>query len=231
MASLDGVDAVVTGAATCVGFAFAQVLADSGARVWLISDRAEELHAAVSRIVATGGKVEFRVVDFSDPAEVDALVVDIRSKTPRLEVLADFAAAPEAGATLLRGLLPGFRRAGGSVVLGGINEMDVAAISASVRVDEAAHRTAAPAQQPAVADRVSVNTIGDAAASEDMDFSDLAPAIRFVCGLRGQLSGGHLDLADIDRRLTEVGPDALLSALVGAGATTHPPDSTQETTP
>lgn len=134
---LDGVDAVVTGASRGLGFGFARVLAEAGARVWMVAEIADELHEAVSEVVADGGKVEFRVVDLADRSAVSELVIDIRSKTPRLEVLVNNAAVLErapltemdlslwdttlavnltAPMMLCQGLLPGLLRGGGSII-------------------------------------------------------------------------------------------------------------------
>lgn len=205
LGSLKEVDAVVTGASRGLGFACAKVLAAAGARVWMVDEVAEDLHEAVSAVVSIGGKVEFRVVDLADPAEVSELVVDVRSKTPRLEVLVNGAVTPERASTgehgeqdtrtmLVRGLLPGLRRAGGSIVN----------VSSNSAGEGAAWDLAVDGAGPTI----SVNSVrGDG----PVESTDLAEGIRFVCSLRGTPSGRHLDLVDVTRQLATEGPEAVLS--------------------
>lgn len=215
LASLEDVDAVVTGAERGLGLAFARALAAGGARVWMISEDADLLHPAVSSVVEEGGKVEFRVVDFGDRADVDALVIDIRAKTPRLEVLGDFGPAPLGRAILLEGLLPGLRRGGGSVVyeesvplhpgLDSPISFNSVTVPADVLERDAATATAATTATATATPA----TIAPATAAT------IGPAIRFVCGLRGEITGRHLELTDLARRLADTGPEALRGALLG----------------
>lgn len=198
LTTLDGIDAVVTGASSGHGLAFAEVLADAGARVWMVADAADELHEAVSRIVARGGKVEFRVVDLTDPASVAELVIDIRSKTPRLEVLVNGASDDlDAVTTLSRGLLPGLRRAGGSVVN----------VSTDPRIEGFTRDLAAET----IGAAISVNSVARGLSTEEP--MELAENLRFLCTLRGQLSGRHLEMTEVTRQRTDGGLDTLFSRL------------------
>jgi NAD(P)-dependent dehydrogenase (short-subunit alcohol dehydrogenase family) len=67
------VRAVVTGAASGLGFAMAEVLADCGARVTLADIDAELLEQSTQALAERGGKVRSQVVDVSDADRVRAL--------------------------------------------------------------------------------------------------------------------------------------------------------------
>jgi NAD(P)-dependent dehydrogenase (short-subunit alcohol dehydrogenase family) len=68
------VRAVVTGAASGLGFAMAEVLADCGARVTLADIDADLLAQSTSVLAERGGKVRYEVVDVSDADRVQALI-------------------------------------------------------------------------------------------------------------------------------------------------------------
>lgn len=67
-----GKRAVVTGAASGLGLAFAEVLADCGARVTLADIDVQRLEAETERLAANGCDVRSTLVDVADPASVDA---------------------------------------------------------------------------------------------------------------------------------------------------------------
>jgi NAD(P)-dependent dehydrogenase (short-subunit alcohol dehydrogenase family) len=67
------VRAVVTGAASGLGFAMAEVLADCGARVTLADIDADLLEQSAGVLAERGGRVRFEVVDVSDAERVQAL--------------------------------------------------------------------------------------------------------------------------------------------------------------
>jgi NAD(P)-dependent dehydrogenase (short-subunit alcohol dehydrogenase family) len=71
-----GVRAVVTGAASGLGFAMAEVLADCGARVTLGDIDAERLESATRSLAERGGAVRSFVVEVSDAGGVQALIDD-----------------------------------------------------------------------------------------------------------------------------------------------------------
>src|SRR6266542_3193268 len=63
MKPLQGKVALVTGASSGLGRAFAGALAKAGAAVLLVARREEKLHDAVSEITAAGGEAAYHVVD------------------------------------------------------------------------------------------------------------------------------------------------------------------------
>ncbi len=76
MKPLQGKVALVTGASSGLGRAFAGALAKAGAAVLLVARREEKLHDAVSEITAAGGEAAYHVADVrSAPALYD--LVDV----------------------------------------------------------------------------------------------------------------------------------------------------------
>jgi NAD(P)-dependent dehydrogenase (short-subunit alcohol dehydrogenase family) len=71
------VRAVVTGAASGLGFAMAEVLADCGARVTLADIDADLLEASTRTLADRGARVRGSVVDVSDPDRVQALFDEV----------------------------------------------------------------------------------------------------------------------------------------------------------
>ena len=71
-----GTRALVTGAASGLGFAMAEVLADCGARVTLADLDADRLEASTQALVTRGGAARSFVVDVSDEERVRAMVED-----------------------------------------------------------------------------------------------------------------------------------------------------------
>ena len=65
---------VVTGAASGLGFAMAEVLADCGARVTLADIDGELLEESTRALAERGGQVRFEVVDVSDADRVQGLI-------------------------------------------------------------------------------------------------------------------------------------------------------------
>jgi NAD(P)-dependent dehydrogenase (short-subunit alcohol dehydrogenase family) len=99
-----GLRAVVTGAASGLGFAIAEVLADSGARVTLADVDAERLEASTATLAARGAAVRAAVADVSDERQVEQLVATVVEAEGGLDVV--FANAGIA-------LVPGFGVEGG----------------------------------------------------------------------------------------------------------------------
>ena len=88
---------VVTGAASGLGFAMAEVLADCGARVTLADIDAERLDSMTASLVERGGAARSHVVDVSDESQVEALIDDVVSVEGGLDVVcanAGIAATP-----------------------------------------------------------------------------------------------------------------------------------------
>jgi NAD(P)-dependent dehydrogenase (short-subunit alcohol dehydrogenase family) len=82
-----GARIVVTGAASGLGFAMAEVLAECGARVTLADVDADRLGAATAALAARGGDVRSFVVDVSDERRVQAMVEDAVAAHGGLDVV------------------------------------------------------------------------------------------------------------------------------------------------
>ncbi len=65
---------VITGASSGIGAATAKLLAQNGAAVMLGARRQDKLFKLANEINTHGGRADFRVVDVTKPAEVQALV-------------------------------------------------------------------------------------------------------------------------------------------------------------
>jgi NAD(P)-dependent dehydrogenase (short-subunit alcohol dehydrogenase family) len=92
-----GLRAVVTGAASGLGFAMAEVMVDCGARVTLADIDAERLESVTAALVERGGSARSFVVDVSDEAQVQALIDDVVAAEGGLDVVfanAGIAATP-----------------------------------------------------------------------------------------------------------------------------------------
>ena len=74
MGRLDGKVAIVTGAASGIGAATAELFAREGARVVVADVSVEPGTATTDRIIATGGDATFMRTDVSDPSDVAVLV-------------------------------------------------------------------------------------------------------------------------------------------------------------
>src|SRR3546814_4978779 len=66
-----------TGASSGIGEATAYAGAQGGARVVLVARRADELKRVVTAIEEAGGEAEAHVVDLTDGAAVDAMIVQV----------------------------------------------------------------------------------------------------------------------------------------------------------
>jgi NAD(P)-dependent dehydrogenase (short-subunit alcohol dehydrogenase family) len=89
--------ALVTGAASGLGFAIAEVLADCGARVTLSDVDIELLDSATASLAARGGSVRPYVADVTDEAQVQELFDDIVAAEDGVDVVfanAGIAAVP-----------------------------------------------------------------------------------------------------------------------------------------
>ena len=92
-----GTRAIVTGAASGLGFAMAEVLAECGARVTLADVNAERLEGSTAALTERGGQARSFVVDVSDEGRVHALVEDVVAAEGGLDVVfanAGLAAVP-----------------------------------------------------------------------------------------------------------------------------------------
>jgi len=85
--SLDGRVALVTGASRGIGFAIAEALADSGARVLLNGRDRTMLLRKTEDIRAKGGKAEMAAFDVTDAAASVKAVAEAADKFGRLDIL------------------------------------------------------------------------------------------------------------------------------------------------
>lgn len=102
-----GTRVVVTGAASGLGFAMAEVLADCGARVTLADIDEERLERSTRRLAERGCNARAVVVDVTDEASVQALFDDLVEQAGGVDVV--FANAGIAA-------VPGFRVPGGQTL-------------------------------------------------------------------------------------------------------------------
>ena len=84
---MQGQVAAVTGAASGLGLATAEVLARAGARVVLLDVDAAGLEAAKQAITSSGGLAETALLDVSDRAAVRAVIDDIARRHGRLDAV------------------------------------------------------------------------------------------------------------------------------------------------
>lgn len=78
---------VVTGAASGLGLAIAEVMAEAGARVTLADLEAQRLEAETARLGEAGGKVRSFQLDVSDREQVQALIDDVAAEQDGVDVL------------------------------------------------------------------------------------------------------------------------------------------------
>lgn len=79
--------AIITGAARGLGKAAATLLADVGAHVVIVDNRAELAAATAAELRAAGYSADSAEVDVSKRLEVDALVADVLTRHGRLDVM------------------------------------------------------------------------------------------------------------------------------------------------
>src|SRR5512140_3316587 len=79
--------AFVTGAASGLGLAYAEVMAENGARVVLADINQAELDRHVGRLCASGCDAEAAVVDVADAAALRAAIDGAAQRHNRLDVL------------------------------------------------------------------------------------------------------------------------------------------------
>lgn len=85
--ALDGQIAMVTGAASGLGLAIAEVLAEAGAHVSLTDIDAGGLERAVAKITATGGSAEAVALDVSDRAASRQATDVLAARHGRLDIM------------------------------------------------------------------------------------------------------------------------------------------------
>ena len=82
-----GLRVVVTGAASGLGFAIAEVLADCGARVTLADIDVDLLEEATGSLAERGGQVRSFAVDVTDAGQVQSLIDDAVATEGRIDVV------------------------------------------------------------------------------------------------------------------------------------------------
>jgi NADP-dependent 3-hydroxy acid dehydrogenase YdfG len=87
VSDLKGKVAWVTGAGTGIGEAAALALAKEGVKVVLTGRRKEPLQSVADRITAAGGVAHVAAADVTDPAAVEAVAADIKTRFGRLDIL------------------------------------------------------------------------------------------------------------------------------------------------
>jgi NAD(P)-dependent dehydrogenase (short-subunit alcohol dehydrogenase family) len=81
-----GLVTIVTGGASGIGFAYAQVMAANGAAVTIIDRDADGLAAAVKRLAAVGAKVDGEIADVTDKEGLRRAVDAVAQRQGRLDV-------------------------------------------------------------------------------------------------------------------------------------------------
>lgn len=88
---LEGKTAVISGAASGIGRATAETFAQAGAHVILADINAADGEAAAAGIRSRGQSAEFRGVDLTDPASIDALRRGVLAARERVDIVANVA--------------------------------------------------------------------------------------------------------------------------------------------
>ncbi len=85
--SMEGKVAVVTGAASGIGFATAELLAEFGADVVLLDINEKKGEEAAAKIKASGGKAYFMKCDVTCAKDCEKVVEEIKGKFGRIDIL------------------------------------------------------------------------------------------------------------------------------------------------
>jgi NAD(P)-dependent dehydrogenase (short-subunit alcohol dehydrogenase family) len=83
---IDGQVALVTGGASGIGYACAEVLADNGAKVCILDRDAAKLKEAKKRLTAVSPDVMAQEVDVTDQASMQKAVADVVDRFGRLDI-------------------------------------------------------------------------------------------------------------------------------------------------
>ena len=83
---VDGQVALVTGGASGIGFACAEVLADNGARICILDRDAAKLAEAKAKLAKTGTEVLAEEADVTSPASMREAVARVVDRFKRLDI-------------------------------------------------------------------------------------------------------------------------------------------------
>ncbi|MDX6343985.1 MAG: hypothetical protein QOH87_4123, partial [Trebonia sp.] len=97
---LDGAVAIITGASSGLGVAFATALAEAGAAVAIAGRRVGHLEQTREAILARGGEALVVSADVADPAQCDALVAKALERFGKVSILVNNAGIGSGGPAL-----------------------------------------------------------------------------------------------------------------------------------
>ncbi|MCW2497210.1 SDR family oxidoreductase [Jatrophihabitans sp.] len=100
MFNLDGNVAIVTGASSGLGVAFAVGLAQAGAQVVLAARRADQLATVSNRIREAGGRCLTVPTDITDPVQCTQLIARAKAEYGRVDILVNNAGVGAGGPAL-----------------------------------------------------------------------------------------------------------------------------------
>jgi NAD(P)-dependent dehydrogenase (short-subunit alcohol dehydrogenase family) len=207
-----GTRVVVTGAASGLGFAMAEVLADCGARVTLADIAEERLEASTQRLAERGGTARAVVCDVRDEASVQALFDDVVAAEGGVDVA--FANAGLAA-------VPGFRVEGGQT-LDTVRRSDWDTVL-DVNLNGVLHtmRAAAAAMKRQGAGRIVVTASNAGLRPEPLVCYGYAASKAAVIHL---VRHAALELAPHGILVNAICPGPFHGTLIGGGVTENPTD-------
>ncbi len=214
MFDLSGQRALVTGAASGLGLAIAEVLLDAGAEVVLSDSNAQALDAEVQRLRKKHEKVQQKVIDVSDSADVDRNIDAMAAEGPLDCVFANAGMSAGRGFLVEQGRLENVDPASWEQVL----KVNLSGVLATLRAASrhmkprrqgriivtssiAGLRSEAHSGYAYVASKAAVNNVVRQAAIELAPFNILVNAIApgpFATGI----NGGRLRLPESAERMS-----------------------------
>lgn len=100
MPKLETKTAVITGGASGIGLAIANLFAREGAAVEILDRNTEEMERAVAGITSAGGTAQAEYCDVADHASVDAVIDRIHARRGRIDILVNNAGIAHVGNAL-----------------------------------------------------------------------------------------------------------------------------------